>query len=247
VTPPSLIRLGVELPGDVREALVGIRRSWPAGARWLAPEGLFLTLWVASAPGPEALDAVALVVERIAGRFAPFTVRTATLERLETPNGTLLVTGIDDPTGTLERLRRAVHESLTAYGFEAADTPASILLGRLPDAPPEPLPSLGPPREIPVRALVREMPGRSLPSGRPSTGTVPLSMLPAEARAAADDRERAELDAELGRRLAALPKRPAPRAALARPGRTRTRPDPAVLDEAASAGDDDDEPDDTAD
>lgn len=246
MTVPALIRLGVDLPGDVRDALLACRRRWPAGARWIAPEALAVSLWVSSAPGPEALDAVALVLGRIAAQVAPFTLHLASLERLRTPAGLLLVARVDDATGALDRLRRALREALAEYGFDAQDEPASILLGRIPETD-EPLPSLSGSREIPVRAIRWEMPGRSLIRGLPAVGTTPLTMVPAEARAAADDRERAELDAELGRRLAALPKRPAPRAALARAERPRTRPDPTVLDETAPAGDDDDEPDDTAD
>lgn len=245
MTALALIRLGIDLPGDVRDALLGCRRHWPAGARWLAPEALAVSLWVSAAPGPEALDAVALVVARTAAQVSPFTLHLTALERIPTPSGPLLVARVADAAGALAGLRRTLRDALAAYGFDAPDEPASILLGRIPDTD-DPLPSLSR-LEIPVRAIRSEMPGRSLIPGLPAVGTTPLSVFPAEARAAADDRERAELDAELARRLAALPKRPAPRAALARAERPRNRPDPTVLDETALAGDNDDEPDDTAD
>lgn len=244
--PPILIRLGIELPGDVREALVGARARWPVGARWIAPEALSLSLWVSATPGLEAADAVVLVASRAAARFPPFNLRLGEFERRATPSGVLLVARVTDPDGALERLRRALRDALAEYGFDAPDEPAGVLVGRLPENVDAVLPPLGD-RDLPVRALHWEVPGRTLPSGRPAAGTLPLSTLPADARAAADDRERAELDAELARRLAALPKRPAPRAALARADRPRNRPDPVALDEAAPAGDDDDEPDDTAD
>ena len=226
MTEPIPFLVSIDLPGDVRRALSDLRRDLrDEGVRWVSPEHLSLWLVTTQAPSARAADAIALATRRRAGQTSPFNVQLGELRTVQTdPSAPLrLVADAVDAEGHLERLATALRADLVEYGFEVADVAPCVPLGRCERAPTA-LPRVR--GEIKVTALR----GQSLlaaANGALCRGAVELTPRASADRAAADTRDRQDLDQALKARLDARPRPAAPRIRpLLAPTPRRPQPDP---------------------
>ena len=186
------------------------------------------------------MDALLLVLRRLAARTASFTATLGALESTPQATGHRLRVALGEDAGALERLAVALRQALAVYGFEATHEAPSVLLGRAAEDPSSlPLPRIRP--LVPVDAFhwqcLDARTGELL-----RDGTIEFDRTPPSAQAATEDRERSALEAELSRRLARRPRPPRPRTSLSKPSaRVPTSP---ILSDPEPDGDDATEEDD---
>ena len=246
MTTPCVVRVGVDLPGEARDRLIELRSRFPAGVRWVAPTELRVTLCVSTAPGTDSLDALRLVLRRLAIKTAPFEAALRSFRARARGDGHRLSVDVSDDAGALERLGAELCEALVAYGFDATGEPPCVLLGRHRGEAPPASPAMGAQLAVPVEAFHWECLDAATGAVL-HEGTVEFDRTPPAQQAATADRERSALDAELQRRLARRPRPPRPKTNLLKAGPPKAaairNADPDSDGDDATEGDDDESDD----
>lgn len=121
--------VAVELDGEARAALGslqdGLQRAPLAHlGRWVAPEGIHLTLkFLGDVPAARLPD-LRQAIERAGQGIAPFALalgRLGCFPNLSSPR--VIWVGIEEPTGTLVRLQLAVEREMSRLGFRPEGRP----------------------------------------------------------------------------------------------------------------------------
>lgn len=246
MTTPCVVRVGVDLPGEARDRLIELRSRLLTGVRWVAPTELRVTLCVATAPGTESLDAVRLVLARLAGTTIPFEATLRSFRVRPRGEGHRLSVDVSDDAGALERLSVHLRAALVAYGFDATGDPPCVLLGRHGGAEPPVPPAMAAELFVPIEAFHWECLDAATGAVL-HEGVVEFDRTPPAQHAATADRERSALEAELQRRLARRPRPPRPKTNLLKAGPPKAaairNADPDTDGDDATEGDDDESDD----
>ncbi|HML20073.1 MAG TPA: RNA 2',3'-cyclic phosphodiesterase [Aggregatilinea sp.] len=144
--------IAVELPNPPLSLLsrtqADLKRQAPAGSvRWVAPEGIHLTLKFLGDVPVTDLDAVRSAMSEAARGHTPFTLETGSLGCF--PNATrprVIWIGIERSRSALNALRDAVETHVAPLGYPTEDRPFSphLTLGRVrPEARRDALAKLG--------------------------------------------------------------------------------------------------------
>lgn len=106
------------------------------GARWVNPAGIHLTLAFLGEMTDEQLGGVRHAVESAARQSKPFSYRLSRIGSFGSPRQPRVIwMGIDEPTGALSHLHRALTRELDRRGFEVDKRPFSphLTLARVRD------------------------------------------------------------------------------------------------------------------
>lgn len=121
--------IAIELPSDVRKGLSDhinrLRKAEPEiHASWSRDESLHLTLKFLGNTSVAKIEALSQAAQRSAGRFQPFDLIVGRCGAFP-PTGQprVLWIGIDDPTGELAKLHRALEHECTKAGFAREERP----------------------------------------------------------------------------------------------------------------------------
>ena len=128
--------IAIELPGDVREYVAEcedrLRRAG-ADVRWVRPDRIHLTLLFLGEVPADRLADLEAAVRAAAGSFAPLAIQAAGAGRFP-PRGAprIIWIGIEEPTGGLVRLQKAVADAAADFAEKREDREfaAHLTLGR---------------------------------------------------------------------------------------------------------------------
>lgn len=131
--------IAIDIPAAQREQIAQLQATLRrVGGRisWTRPEGIHLTLKFLGDVDQAQIPAVAEAVTRASRQVAPFEVGIAGVGAF--PNfrqPRVLWVGIEEPTGRLKALARAIEEELRPLGFppEVRDFSPHLTLGRVKD------------------------------------------------------------------------------------------------------------------
>jgi 2'-5' RNA ligase len=115
--------IAVELPKVTHDALAEVQarlshHAPPGSVRWVKPENIHLTLKFLGQVPTAQIDTIALALKRAVGglRVFPFDVRHAgCFPDLQRPR--VVWVGVDEPTGALHALQRAVESAIAPLGY----------------------------------------------------------------------------------------------------------------------------------
>jgi len=128
--------IAIELPGDVRQYVAEcedrLRRAG-ADVRWVRPDRIHLTLLFLGEVPADRLADLEAAVRAAAGSFAPLALQAAGAGRFPlrgTPR--IIWIGVEEPTGGLVRLQKAVAEATADFAEKREDREfaAHLTLGR---------------------------------------------------------------------------------------------------------------------
>ncbi|MBC7188086.1 MAG: RNA 2',3'-cyclic phosphodiesterase [Calditrichaeota bacterium] len=131
--------IAIDIPAAQKEQIAQLQATLRrVGGRisWTRPEGIHLTLKFLGDVDQAQIPAVAEAVARASRQVAPFEVSIAGVGAF--PNfrqPRVLWVGIEEPTGRLKTLARAIEEELRPLGFppEGRDFSPHLTLGRVKD------------------------------------------------------------------------------------------------------------------
>jgi len=129
--------VAVELDPALREAVADLLRHLQkavGGVRWVDPEGVHITLKFLGEVEAGRIPPIASALETAVRPLAPFNLRLGTPGAFPDPQRPrVLWLAVEEPTGALARLQRAVEEALTALGFPPEERPFTphLTLGRV--------------------------------------------------------------------------------------------------------------------
>jgi 2'-5' RNA ligase len=106
----------------------------PRGVRWVQPEGIHLTLKFLGDTPVEKVDEVKLALAWVAAQAGPFTFTVAGLGCFPNSRQPRVVwVGLQEPTGALARLQKAVEDHVAPLGFPTEQRSFSphLTLGRV--------------------------------------------------------------------------------------------------------------------
>ena len=106
----------------------------PRSVRWVRPEGVHLTLKFLGDTLPDQVDAVKVALDRAASEVSPFTFTMGGVGCFPNTHRPRVVwVGLQEPTGTLSRLRDAVESHVAPLGFPTENRPfhPHLTLGRV--------------------------------------------------------------------------------------------------------------------
>jgi 2'-5' RNA ligase len=129
--------IAIELPGDVRQYVAEcedrLRRAG-ADVRWVRPDRIHLTLLFLGEVPADRLADLEAAVRSAAGSFGPLTLQAAGAGRFP-PRGAprIIWIGIEEPTGGLVRLQKAVADAAADFAEKREDRAfaAHLTLGRV--------------------------------------------------------------------------------------------------------------------
>jgi 2'-5' RNA ligase len=94
--------------------------------RWVDPQGIHLTLAFLGNLTDERLAEATQAAEAAAPRVAPFEIRLSHLGVFDSPlHPRVIWVGIDEPSGVLQQLHRALNRELEKHGFAVEKRPFS--------------------------------------------------------------------------------------------------------------------------
>lgn len=104
------------------------------GVRWVRPEGMHLTLKFLGDTYPDQVDEIATALEQVLAGFKPMTIRVKGLGAFpgyRRPR--VFWVGLEDTSGELVRLAKAVDAAMVRLGYPREDRPYSphLTLGRV--------------------------------------------------------------------------------------------------------------------
>jgi len=133
--------IAIELPRPIKAGLTELQdrlraQAPPRAVRWVRPEGIHLTLkFLGRTPEGQIED----IVRALSSACAPFPPFACTVEGLGCfPNlhrPRVIWVGVQEPTGALSGLQRAIEEACAGLGFRRERRPfhPHLTLGRLQD------------------------------------------------------------------------------------------------------------------
>jgi len=131
--------IAIELDEDLLGHLVRVQdrlrtQVAPRSVRWVRPEGVHLTLKFLGDTLPDQVEAVKAALDRAASEVSPFTFSVGGVGCFpNTYRPRVVWVGLQEPTGTLSRLRDAVESHVAPLGFPAENRPfhPHLTLGRV--------------------------------------------------------------------------------------------------------------------
>jgi 2'-5' RNA ligase len=123
------LKAGLERAQDLLRQQVA-----PASVRWVRPESIHLTLKFLGDTPSEKVDLIAEALARASARISPFIFTVGRLGCFPNPRRPRVVwAGLQDPSGSLARLRDAVEAEVAPLGFPTEARPFSphLTLGRV--------------------------------------------------------------------------------------------------------------------
>jgi 2'-5' RNA ligase len=113
------IELRSALQAALRRVQEGLSAQIPArSVRWVRPEGIHLTLKFLGDTPPEQVDAVKAALARAAAEVGPFSLTAGGLGCFpNTRQPRVVWVGLEEPSGALSRLQRAVEAQVAPLGF----------------------------------------------------------------------------------------------------------------------------------
>ena len=131
--------IAIELSGTLKDALRRIQGElsveMPArSVRWVQPDGIHLTLKFLGDTPAAQVDAVKAALARAAVEAVPFTVTASGLGCFPSARQPRVVwVGLQEPSGALSRLQRAVEAQVAPLGFPTERRPFTphLTLGRV--------------------------------------------------------------------------------------------------------------------
>ncbi len=131
--------IAVELDERVKGRLLDLQAQLraqlsPRSVRWVAPEGIHLTLKFLGDTPSEQVPAIAEALARAAGKSRPFTFTVGGLGCFPNSRQPRVVwVGLGEPTGHLAALQRAVEAQVAPLGFPTERRPFQphLTLGRV--------------------------------------------------------------------------------------------------------------------
>ncbi len=106
----------------------------PGFVRWVRPGGIHLTLKFLGDVPPEKVDDIARALRTASAAHAPFSLHIAGMGCFPNPRRPRVIwIGVDEPSGTLERLYKDVERALGPLGYPPEQRPFSphLTLGRV--------------------------------------------------------------------------------------------------------------------
>lgn len=127
------VPLSEEVRAAALEAQGRLREAWGDKVKWVEGDNLHITLKFLGQVEVEGVGRIGDVLERIAGGFGPFEVRTGGVGAFPSPGRVRVVWyGVREGGQSLAALGRAVEKSLEGLGFEAEERfHAHVTLGRV--------------------------------------------------------------------------------------------------------------------
>jgi len=116
--------IAIELPDPLRASLKGLQdrlkeQAPPRAVRWVQPQGIHLTLKFL---GQTPVDQIEGLIKGLVSACAPlcsFTCTVGGLGCFPNPNRPRVIwAGVQEPTGALSRLQRAIEDACAELGFE---------------------------------------------------------------------------------------------------------------------------------
>lgn len=104
------------------------------GVRWVRPEGMHLTLKFLGDTYPDQVDEIASALEQILAGFKPMTIKVKGLGAFPSyRRPRVLWAGLEEASGELVRLAKAIEVAVVRLGFPREDRPYSphLTLGRI--------------------------------------------------------------------------------------------------------------------
>lgn len=104
------------------------------GVRWVRPEGMHLTLKFLGDAYPDQVDEIARVLEQILTGFKPMTIKVKELGAFPSyRRPRVFWAGLEDASGELVRLAKAIETAMVRLGFPREDRPYTphLTLGRI--------------------------------------------------------------------------------------------------------------------
>ncbi len=131
--------IAIELDQELRDNLGRLQDQLraqipPGSVRWVRPEGIHLTLKFLGDTSLETVAEVKAALARAAAGIGPFTFTVIGLGCFPNTRAPRVVwVGVEEPTGTLVRLRDAVEAQVAPLGFptERRSFSAHLTLGRV--------------------------------------------------------------------------------------------------------------------
>jgi 2'-5' RNA ligase len=131
--------IAIELDEQCKSSLSRLRQRLgeqmpPRSLRWVPPEGIHLTLKFLGDTPLEKVDAVKLALAQAAAQVAPFTFVVGGLGCFPNSRQPRVVwVGLQEPTGALAGLQKAVEDRVAPLGFPTEKRPFSphLTLGRV--------------------------------------------------------------------------------------------------------------------
>ena len=113
--------IAVELEPELKKRLAAIQRDLKtAGAdlRWTHPDGIHLTLKFIGEIGPHDLQQVTAIMAQAVHGISPFEFHVARIGAFPSDRSPRVVwIGVQDPTGSLEKINAALEERLQTLGI----------------------------------------------------------------------------------------------------------------------------------
>lgn len=129
------IELDKELLGSLMDLQARLRdRVTPRSVRWVRPEGIHLTLKFLGETRQDQIEAVKAALNRAASEVLAFTITVGGLGCFpNTRRPRVIWVGLNEPTGTLSRLRDRVESHVAPLGFPTENRPfhPHLTLGRV--------------------------------------------------------------------------------------------------------------------
>ncbi len=133
--------VAIELPDPLRASLRALQdrlgaQISPRSVRWVQPRGIHLTLKFLGQTSGNLIDAIAGALHSACADIAPFTYSVGGLGCFPDPRRPRVIwVGVQERTGTLGRLQRAVDDACAQFGFERERRAfhPHLTLGRLRD------------------------------------------------------------------------------------------------------------------
>jgi 2'-5' RNA ligase len=128
--------VGIDIGEDWTDRLSAtaddLHESLGRAVRWVRPELYHVTVVFLGDQPPEAIDKIAEALASAAESAAPFELRLTSLRRLGGHERGALVAGVDDPTGSLQRLRAHLDGELHQrdIAFDSKPLVPHVTLGR---------------------------------------------------------------------------------------------------------------------
>jgi 2'-5' RNA ligase len=115
--------VAIELPDRVRSRLTEIQEKLKEAAgdvRWARPEGIHLTLKFLGNIQEDDIPKISEALAPVASQASPFQCTVGSLGAFPNlKNPRVIWAGVDDPSGQLESLQRAVEARLEGLGFRS--------------------------------------------------------------------------------------------------------------------------------
>jgi 2'-5' RNA ligase len=125
---PDILRQVARLQERVKADMI------PGLVRWTRPEGIHLTLKFLGDVQADRLAAIAETLQTACASYLPFSLSIDGMGVFPNPRRPRVVwIGVDEPTGTLNRLQRDVDRAIAPLGFPSERRPFSphLTLGRV--------------------------------------------------------------------------------------------------------------------